>query len=290
MADSEYRQAVVTYIDILGFREMVEESQRTASRIPELRGVLTALRSRIGTGRFFRRESPKNGMQVIHVEGYGNDHGTVNIQGRTPLFRAFSFSDLTVRVTVIDPADEFWHILVVELLTLVYEQCRLACRDNGNSPILLRGGITLGAVQVHPEVQEDELIFGPALVRAYELENTAAIFPRIVVDPEVIKRARSLPPFLYKQLISLSEDGIYFVDYLNVCESFTTHKHMVETRLAKLKAGGAREGVVQKYLWLVNYHNSKVNQLPDSILKGRPDAERNRDELYISEELLSLLK
>jgi hypothetical protein len=299
MAESEYRQALVTYIDILGFKKMVEDSERDSARIPELRFVLKTLRNQIGTGRRFKREIPESSPS-------------------TPIFRAFSFSDLTVRATVIDPADEFLNIFMGELCTLVNEQCRLVCRDDGNSPILLRGGISLGLLQVHPEIQEDELIFGPALVRAYELESTAAIFPRIVIDPAAIRKASSATTgHFYKQLISQSEDGVYFVDYLNACEeysytnalvfggggmSFTTHKHMIETQLAKLKASGAREGTIQKYLWLANYHNLKASQLPDPefeppVFEGdASDAEMEeahrlrREELYISEELLNLLK
>lgn len=311
MAESEYKQALVTHIDILGFREMVKESEREPSRISDLRYVLKVLKKQIGTGMRYSSRIP---------DGY---------HPPTPLFRAFNFSDLTVRATIIEPEDDFLDIFMDELFTLVNEQCRLACRDDGNSPILLRGGVTLGPIDVHPGLPEEDFLFGPAVVRAYDLESTAAIFPRIVIDPKVVKKAASMDStdvrsqilkstgMFYKQLVSMSEDGVYFVDYLNACEdysysnffvfggggmSFATHKHMIETRLKILKEEGAPERTIQKYLWLANYHNSKVPSLPDPelvppVFEGEPDDAEieqrnklNREALLISEELLNLLK
>jgi hypothetical protein len=47
---------------------------------------------------------------------------------------------------------------------------------------LLRGGITVGDIY-----HDEEVVFGPALNRAYELESTVAIVPRIVLDEEVLR-------------------------------------------------------------------------------------------------------
>jgi|SRR5579864_5763222 len=65
MPESKYREALVTYIDILGFREMVKDSERTPSRIPELRYVLKVLKKQIGTGvRYsFERSEPKKSLK-----------------------------------------------------------------------------------------------------------------------------------------------------------------------------------------------------------------------------------
>lgn len=37
------------------------------------------------------------------------------------------------------------------------------------------------------------MIYGPALVKAYDLESNFAIYPRIVLDPELIKAHRLEP-------------------------------------------------------------------------------------------------
>lgn len=42
----------------------------------------------------------------------------------------------------------------------------------------LRGAVTIGLLH-----HDEDIVFGPALNRAYELESRHAIFPRIILDP-----------------------------------------------------------------------------------------------------------
>jgi len=64
------------------------------------------------------------------------------------------------------------------LLDLAYIQARLA--EDGT---LIRGATTIGDIYVN-----DRLIFGPALIRAYELERGVASYPRIILDSRVFDR------------------------------------------------------------------------------------------------------
>jgi len=70
---------------------------------------------------------------------------------------------------------------------------------------LLRGGIVVGDIY-----HDDEVVFGPALNRAYELESNVAIYPRIVIDEPVMSLGKI-------QGFHAFEDGIYFLD------PFTSH-------------------------------------------------------------------
>ena len=65
---------------------------------------------------------------------------------------------------------------------------------------LLRGGIAIGDIY-----HDDEVVFGPALVRAYELKSQIAVYPRIVLDKEVLDQG-------HIQGFHVHEDGIYFLD------------------------------------------------------------------------------
>jgi hypothetical protein len=69
------------------------------------------------------------------------------------------------------------------------------------SGILIRGAITVGDI-----VHDDSIVFGPALNRAYELESQQAIYPRIILDPDVGDGFGKLPPFMAR------EDGLTFID------------------------------------------------------------------------------
>lgn len=58
----------------------------------------------------------------------------------------------------------------------------------------LRGAITIGQLY-----HDREVVFGPGLVRAYDLESKAAKFPRIVVDPLVDELSAHSVPFLVEE-------------------------------------------------------------------------------------------
>jgi hypothetical protein len=59
---------------------------------------------------------------------------------------------------------------------------------------LLRGGITIGDIY-----HDDEVVFGPALNRAYYLESKVADYPRIILDQAAFKIFPRLPSLIVKE-------------------------------------------------------------------------------------------
>jgi hypothetical protein len=130
------------------------------------------------------------------------------------------------------------------------------------SGFFIRGAMTVGQAHLR-----DSLLYGPALVEAYELEQTQAVNPRIVLSKEAINCMRDAmndrdveeePPFLMRE-----QDGTVFVDYLDVISEdvedpavgLRLHKDRVEAELAK-HVGDARRW--EKYRWVAEYHNAHV--------------------------------
>lgn len=126
----------------------------------------------------------------------------------------------------------------------------------------LRGAMTIGRVHLH-----DGLLYGPALVEAYELEQARAVNPRIVLSDEAVNCMRDAmddgglseePPFLMRE-----QDGTVFIDYLDVISDdvedpaagLQMHKSRVEAELSKHR-GDARRW--EKYRWVAEYHNAYV--------------------------------
>ena len=68
-------------------------------------------------------------------------------------------------------------------LTDVCSQIQMKLSRN-NPPILLRGGIAKGTLY-----HKDHILFGTGLTKAYTLESTAAIYPRIIFTEELRKNA-----------------------------------------------------------------------------------------------------
>lgn len=139
-----------------------------------------------------------------------------------------------------------------------------------NSGIFLRGAITIGN-----HFEDNDLVFGPALVNAVELERTVAIWPRIVVHPEVIKLANNpalwtLPEQPEKDIIAdrleRDADGITYVNYLDCFaadadedEEMFLKNHRIHI-IENAKANESQLRVLAKYYWLANYHNAVVTK------------------------------
>lgn len=120
----------------------------------------------------------------------------------------------------------------------------------------------------------DDILFGPALVRAYELESTAAIYPRIIIDPAVIEKTKEYQGSLWTEYIHRDEDGQLFLDYLygaaldnlltqdgkpiNLINTLKLHKDGTERRLG---SAGKEDRIREKLQWLVSYHNTAVQRL-----------------------------
>lgn len=130
------------------------------------------------------------------------------------------------------------------------------------SNVFFRGAITAG-----PLFYDEALhfVFGTGLVRAYELESSVAIYPRIVIDT-------CLKPSPILVGWALDEDGIWYVDYLALghailCDSqnkeplmphnlflscMESHRKAICSALEKYKI---IDRVYSKYGWLASYFN-----------------------------------
>jgi len=131
------------------------------------------------------------------------------------LTRSFAFSDSIVRVRPYD-AEYNDGSLFHEIIALVHAQA-----DLSHHGIFIRGGVAVGKI-----VFEKNAVFGPALVRAYDLESQYANVPRIIIGPEVFHELRRNAKLraehheltheihYIKKLVRRGDDGLWFVDYL----------------------------------------------------------------------------
>jgi hypothetical protein len=259
MRDPRYRDALLTYIDILGFKKLIEKSATDASIIPTILHILQLLKKRTSEGGRVIREKENQSPKSI--------------------FRAFNFSDLTVRATFIDTSTSYSDVLKWEFLYLSGIQVTLICDSN----VLLRGGISIGQISMEPEhASNDDVLFGPALVRSYELEKEIALWPRLVIDSSVIEQARKQQESLWPEYYRMDSDGRFFIDYLfgavkdgllfdgekqlSPADILKKHKDSAE-RMINIFSKRDVE-IREKLRWLVAYHNGVVKRLQELHSKG----------------------
>lgn len=234
-----YVRSIVTFIDILGFSELVK------SRPPE---------------------EVDNAISQLRLFA---SHDMPDPLGATSV----AFSDSVVRMRPIDrPGAAFY-----EMLDLVHALGELVSLG-----VLIRGGMTLGDV-----ANNDGRTFGPGFNAAYYLESKCAIHPRVVIDPELLRRCTD-PPFIItnnrsdeygyiRKLLRCSEDGLWHIDYLrafpeemdypdeDVIPWIKSHKGLIE---GISKAGGDLS-LGTKANWLASYHNQYVSTIEEAFLKAK---------------------
>ena len=143
--------------------------------------------------------------------------------------------------------------------------------------LYLRGGVSIG---FHHE--DENIIFSDGLIKAYYLESKKAIYPRIILDNELIKRLKRLwkydknilVDFGIEKLILVDWEGTAFINLFNLTQSMGTmiskenlekissfddktldnifHKQIMENlekKITKHKSE-ADNHILTKYLWL----------------------------------------
>lgn len=171
-----------------------------------------------------------------------------------------TFSDSIVISYPTNGKDPLFYILI----DLVHLQLDLLQQG-----VLVRGGIAKGKVR-----HVKEMVFGPAMVAAYELESKYAIYPRIIVEKEVVDWEKDN---YRKQIFGAEYDiddlnnllkrdeynDVYYIDILrqyqeiDYAEDFITILHKVHSTIIDGLSHKSKP-VVMKYIWLKNYFNDVI--------------------------------
>lgn len=147
----------------------------------------------------------------------------------------------------------------------------LVCRYFLYYNILTRGGITKGKLY-----DDSRTVFGPALIRAYEIEKEIAVYPRILVDRSLYQEVEALSH--HESYFRQDFDAQYHLDMLKLgplgtgsmdgvsvgynrppnigtTEEEWLHriKQSIEEGLEKHKHN---QSIVRKYVWMAVYFNS----------------------------------
>ena len=243
-----YEACIVSFIDVLGFRTLIDT--RSAA---EVHRVVTRLE------RFTRpdEETPPRSMDEVRLNSRAF---------------AYSVSDAIVRVR---PYDTQYHdgAFFWELYDLLRAQIALV-----GSGVLIRAGVTVGDAYVG--LTGKGPIFGPAVVRAFEIESQAAIFPRVVIDEYAIEQHRTDPrlraednPLEYElevvgKFLKTGEDGTRFIDYLRAgrgeFKELSSYLAFLERHAGLIREGRAQVSdtrISRKYEWLAHYHDGCVFEI-----------------------------
>lgn len=237
-----YRDSVVSFVDVLGFRDLLNSQPDPAV----ISRIIRKVRDALAPDRPTRSNDPL-GKNVSKAFG-------------------FSLSDAVVRIRPYDTKFRdgalFW-----ELLALMHAQGQLLAEG-----IVIRGAVTVGKAYAH---RTDDLAFGPAVAEAYEWESARAVYPRIVLTENAMKAYRSDERLRASSegnetisLLSQGDDGLYYIDYLRKLEGeydhpggyyelLQKHKKVIDEGMEKAAVGST---VRQKYQWMAIQHKKVIER------------------------------
>ena len=229
--DIKIESHYICYFDILGYREYMEENPtKHKTFLVNLEAVISKVESLIRYN--------NNGFDIK--------------------YRTYS-DNFLIFAKRISPSSDSEMLKTFSILMRKIQIVLL-----GEFELLIRGGITIGEF-----FSNEQIVFGSALVRAYELESTIAKNPRIVID--IDKFELDINALLGKRLISLDFDNCFYVNYIDSYESimFTRGKiiSLVNTKCKypyNVADGNKillREKIIEKYIWLLTKFNSQCEQI-----------------------------
>ena len=188
------KTAIVFYADILGFKEMVSLSNN-ATNDKTFRKLNEAI----------------NAIDATMIQLQEQELGTLPLKDFIT-YKMFSDSFyLSVSYTRKSPEELNRAIWLTFYIAGLYQDIMLMHQ------ILIRGAVSKGL-----DHNEKNFIFSPALIKAYTLENTIAVYPRIVIDDDVVsdlKKAKVQTRIFSKEnteylntAIIIDWSGVYFLN------------------------------------------------------------------------------
>ena len=184
-----YRERYVAFLDILGFKNLIDRSVAVPPEIA-LDTIVEALKF-----------TPPAGQDKI-VLGRIGDIAKSNHQ-------MSSFSD-NIFISTDTSENALMHIVHhVEQISFKLLKLGLFCR----------GGITKGLCY-----HRDNIVFGPGVIEAHNIEKEEAKYPRTVLSNEVVddgKNAISPVREVFSRFLRKDNDSKYYIHYLRIIRLFS---------------------------------------------------------------------
>jgi hypothetical protein len=259
----KYENRVVAFIDILGFKNMLDETvNKKDEDLEENIDKLIAA---------------YNEINELWKEDR-NDNSKLNSSRKVTIFS----DSIVVSFQVSEPSQVFKTLVDIKHLVMSLV----------NREILCRGAISVGKL-----IHTDEYIFGPALVEAYTLESKAALYPRIILDREIVKigaeNRNQVNDYFEEQnslemLLEKDSDGMYYIDYffkaaMELDDVATDFPHYIETLGNIIRSGlkasshSSKSSVRIKFLWMRERYNHMVKVVKGSISLENTRKDVNED-------------
>jgi len=162
---------------------------------------------------------------------------------------------------------------IYNILYDIYFLCIMALEKG----FLFRGAVTYGKV-IHTDTETNKKLFGPAYIKAYEMEQKQSIFPRIIIDDDVLNIAKEnyskCADFDYDKLLELIPfdfDGKRYINYIDKLYTGVgvgvkdEQKHLMCIDEIIRKMDISDDSIKCKHLWLKDKYDIALEKFEKSL-------------------------
>lgn len=223
MTNIEYEKRICAFIDILGFKELVEGKNKKSAN--EIHRLFSRIQNNYSKRFDFEINKTPSNVNFTH------------------------FSDTIVLSSNQIDAYNFEGILLAIILMQI-------------SLILDEGALLRGACSLNDLFHSENALFGKALNDAYDLETKSAIYPRIILPKDLIdelfgsENSMQFHRILNAGYLTKDNDGHWYIDYIMVRPElfsqriiYAEYSNKIE-ELIDTHINSSSESIKQKYQWL----------------------------------------
>ena len=218
-----YKDKIVCFIDILGFRELIEVNVSGPEKIYSILSKISReITDWLG--------EPISSNIDLKITQFSDSIIFSFVQSKHYFMQFHFFKELAIKMVM--------------------------------EGVVLRGGITYGKI-----FHNSDFVFGPAMIKAYDLEHTEAVFPRIIVDKSALSLenndGKKITDYPMQFVFKINESGYSFIDYIFdvVTSDNDLTKYYRQLRAIIVKGLESKcPRVLAKYEWMKKEYNlAKVN-------------------------------
>jgi hypothetical protein len=156
----QYEERYVAFIDILGFRSLVNRAEADANLFERIVSALKEKETYSEIGKMMDSFSDSDPNRFFR-----------------DMFRMTTFSD---NIVISTKNNTIGLGLITTLVAIICNR------------LLHQGIFTRGAISKGKLIHTNPIVLGAGLIKAYELEKTAAIYPRILIDENIVSEMDAL--------------------------------------------------------------------------------------------------
>ena len=261
----KYTKRLICFIDILGFGDLVDQSENNSATLELILDILHRIRAVDDL-----YASPDNLFAHSNYSSLEPDYKAklnevFEMSKEESIFNRIEVTTFSDSIVFSAAATEegIGHFRYFLTKLLVY---------TSDYQLLLRGGLACGSL-----IHGNGLIFGPAMNKAYLTDSKVAKYPRIAIDHSAIAlfdefKGTSIGKILSREILTCSRDQVKYVDQLSICTNkvaqnmcnstpLNTFKKIHDTLLELRGRYRENEKVLIKIDWFIDYYNDFIKRI-----------------------------